>query len=60
MSHFRLKNFDLAPLKFILKCAEQYYPECIGLIIIHKAPFGTKGKLSVLRSATTSTNKTRR
>ncbi|KAJ4146008.1 hypothetical protein LMH87_004838 [Akanthomyces muscarius] len=49
MSHFRLKNFDLAPLKFILKCAEQYYPECIGLIIIHKAPFGTKALWGLIR-----------
>ncbi|OAQ99118.1 hypothetical protein LLEC1_05802 [Akanthomyces lecanii] len=49
MSHFRLKNFDLAPLKFILKCAEQYYPECIGLILIHKAPFGTKALWGLIR-----------
>lgn len=44
MSGFRIGNFDLEPLKFILKCAEQYYPECIGLILVHKAPFGSKGK----------------
>ncbi|EGX93741.1 CRAL/TRIO domain protein [Cordyceps militaris CM01] len=49
MSHFRLKNFDLDPLKFILKCAEQYYPECIGLIIVHKAPFGTKAAWKLIR-----------
>ncbi|KAM3558716.1 hypothetical protein MY1884_003859 [Beauveria asiatica] len=49
MSHFRLKNFDLDPLKFILKCAEQYYPECIGLIIVHKAPFGTKALWKLIR-----------
>ncbi|PQK11511.1 hypothetical protein BB8028_0003g01360 [Beauveria bassiana] len=49
MSHFRLKNFDLDPLKFILKCAERYYPECIGLIIVHKAPFGTKALWKLIR-----------
>ncbi|OAA55403.1 CRAL/TRIO domain protein [Cordyceps fumosorosea ARSEF 2679] len=49
MSHFRFKNFDLEPLKFILKCAEQYYPESIGLIIVHKAPFGTKALWKLIR-----------
>lgn len=45
MSGFRLSNLDLKPLKFILQCTEMYYPESVGLIIVHKAPFGSNGKL---------------
>ncbi|KAJ3488821.1 hypothetical protein NLG97_g6125 [Lecanicillium saksenae] len=49
LSGFRISNFDLDPLKFILKCAEQYYPESIGLIIVHKAPFGSKALWKLIR-----------
>lgn len=27
------------PVKFIIKCFEANYPECLGNILIHKAPW---------------------
>lgn len=42
LSGFSLANLDLKPLKFLLKCVEENYPESVALVIIHNAPFGAR------------------
>lgn len=44
LSRFKLANFDLKPLKFLLKCMQDNYPDSVALVIIHDAPFGAKCK----------------
>ncbi|CRG83570.1 Phosphatidylinositol transfer protein CSR1 [Talaromyces islandicus] len=39
MTDFSMANMDYTPVKFIIKCLESFYPECLGLILIHKAPW---------------------
>jgi hypothetical protein len=39
MRDFSLKNMDYAAVKFILKCIQNYYPDSLGFILIHKAPW---------------------
>lgn len=43
LTGFTLGNMDYAAVKFILHCFEAFYPESLGFILIHKAPwiFGT-------------------
>ncbi|KAL3460083.1 CRAL-TRIO domain-containing protein [Aspergillus heterothallicus] len=38
MTGFSLANMEYAPVKFIIKCFETYYPECLGFLLIHNAP----------------------
>lgn len=42
LSGFRLANFDLKPLKFLMRTLEEHYPDSVGLILVHNAPFGAK------------------
>jgi hypothetical protein len=35
---------DYAPLKFIIKCFEANYPESLGVVLVHKAPWVFQGK----------------
>ncbi len=39
MSHFGLSNMDYAPVKFMIKCFEANYPESLGAVLVHNAPF---------------------
>lgn len=39
MTDFGLANMDYAPVKFMIKCFEANYPESLGAIFIHKAPW---------------------
>jgi hypothetical protein len=39
MSHFSLSNMDYTPVKFMIKCFEANYPESLGAVLVHKAPF---------------------
>jgi hypothetical protein len=36
---------DYTPVKYIIKCLDHYYPESLGLILIHKAPWFFSGNL---------------
>ncbi|KAL2861050.1 CRAL-TRIO domain-containing protein [Aspergillus lucknowensis] len=38
MTDFSLANMEYAPVKFIIRCFETYYPECLGVLLIHNAP----------------------
>ncbi|KAL4778810.1 hypothetical protein BJX76DRAFT_342398 [Aspergillus varians] len=39
MTDFSLANMDYHPVKFMIKCFEANYPECLGVVLIHKAPW---------------------
>nr|CAG8465246.1 15428_t:CDS:2 [Entrophospora candida] len=47
MTDFSLSNMDFQYVKFMIQCFEAYYPESLGILIIHKAPwvFGQVWKL---------------
>jgi hypothetical protein len=45
LTSFTLANMDYIPVKFIIKCFEANYPESLGAILIHNAPWVFKGKL---------------
>jgi len=39
MEGFSLANMDLQYVKFMIQCFEAYYPESLGILLIHKAPW---------------------
>ncbi|GAD93034.1 CRAL/TRIO domain protein [Paecilomyces variotii No. 5] len=49
MTDFTLANMDYHPVKFIIKCFEANYPECLGTILIHKAPWIFSGIWKIIR-----------
>lgn len=49
-SNFTLANLDYATLKFIFKCLEAHYPECLGFLFIHKAPWIFNGVWNVIKA----------
>lgn len=53
MTDFALANMDYTPVKFMIKCFEANYPESLGTVLIHKAPWIFSGSFpsSNLRSA---------
>ncbi|GAA96890.1 uncharacterized protein L969DRAFT_94852 [Mixia osmundae IAM 14324] len=48
MTGFGLSNMDWACVSFIVKCFEAYYPETLGLALIHKAPWVFQGIWKIL------------
>lgn len=38
---------DYAPVKFMIKCFEANYPESLGVVLVHKAPWIFQGKPTV-------------
>lgn len=49
---------DYHPVKFMIKCFEANYPESLGVVLIHKAPwiFSSSSPLISLRTITTLTH----
>lgn len=39
LTGFSLSNMDYAPVKFLITCFEAHYPECLGHLFIHRAPW---------------------
>lgn len=39
LTGFSMKNADNAPVKFLTQMFEAHYPECLGIVIIHNAPW---------------------
>ncbi|KAJ5088752.1 hypothetical protein N7456_012368 [Penicillium angulare] len=39
MTDFSIANMDYTPVKFMIKCFEANYPESLGAVLIHKAPW---------------------
>ena len=49
MTDFGLSNMDYAPVKFMIKCFEANYPESLGAVLIHKAPWVFQGIWKIIR-----------
>lgn len=49
LSKFKLHNMDYAAVKFILKCFEAHYPESLGFLFIHKAPWIFQGIWNIIK-----------
>ena len=43
MTGFTLANMDYVPVKFIIQSFEANYPESLGAILLHNAPWVFKG-----------------
>lgn len=50
MTGFSMANMDYAPVKFMVKCFEANYPECLGAVLVHKAPWIFQGMFFFLAS----------
>ncbi|EWC48240.1 hypothetical protein DRE_02344 [Drechslerella stenobrocha 248] len=44
-----LKSPDYAPVKFMIKCFEAHYPECLGICLVHNAPWVFQGIWKIIR-----------
>ncbi|KAL4919204.1 hypothetical protein BDW62DRAFT_200085 [Aspergillus aurantiobrunneus] len=49
MTGFSLANMEYAPVKFIIRCFETYYPECLGVLLIHNAPRVFNGVWKIIK-----------
>ncbi|CAK7272101.1 phosphatidylinositol transfer protein csr1 [Sporothrix epigloea] len=38
-----IREQDYSPVKFMIKCFEANYPECLGTVLVHKAPWLFQG-----------------
>ncbi|CDO56074.1 similar to Saccharomyces cerevisiae YLR380W CSR1 Phosphatidylinositol transfer protein with a potential role in regulating lipid and fatty acid metabolism under heme-depleted conditions [Geotrichum candidum] len=50
MSGFSLSNMDYAAVKFIIQCLEYHFPESLGILFIHKAPWIFSGIWSIIKN----------
>lgn len=44
MANAFLWGQEYPPVKFILRCFEHNYPECLGIMLIHNAPRAFSGQ----------------
>ncbi|KAL2260483.1 hypothetical protein VTK26DRAFT_5503 [Humicola hyalothermophila] len=49
MTNFSMANMDYTPVKFMIKCFEANYPESLGAVLVHKAPWIFQGIWKVIR-----------
>ncbi|KAF2400121.1 CRAL/TRIO domain-containing protein [Trichodelitschia bisporula] len=49
MTDFGMANMDYTPVKFMIKCFEANYPESLGNVLVHKAPWIFQGIWKVIR-----------
>ncbi|KAL2890471.1 Phosphatidylinositol transfer protein CSR1 [Ceratocystis lukuohia] len=49
MTGFSISNMDYAPVKFMIKCFEANYPECLGVVLVYKAPWVFQGFWKIIR-----------
>lgn len=50
LSKFSLSNMDYGAVKFLIACFEGHYPESLGCLLIHKAPWIFSGIWSVIKN----------
>lgn len=43
MTGFSLANMDYQPIKFMIQCFEANYPESLGAVLVHNAPWMFQG-----------------
>ncbi|KAM7204552.1 putative phosphatidylinositol transfer protein csr1 protein [Rhypophila sp. PSN 637] len=49
MSGFSMANMDYTPVKFMIKCFEANYPESLGTVLVHNAPWIFQGIWRVIK-----------
>ncbi|KKA27192.1 hypothetical protein TD95_002111 [Thielaviopsis punctulata] len=49
MTGFSISNMDYTPIKFMIKCFEANYPECLGAVLVYKAPWVFQGFWKIIR-----------
>ncbi|MCJ1308619.1 hypothetical protein MMC25_002272 [Agyrium rufum] len=49
MTGFSMANMDYAPVKFMIRCFEANYPESLGVVLVHKAPWVFQGIWAIIR-----------
>ncbi|KAJ9646772.1 uncharacterized protein PV06_10479 [Exophiala oligosperma] len=49
MSNFTMANMDYTPVKFMIKIFEANYPESLGAVLVHKAPWLFQGIWKIIR-----------
>ncbi|KAI9150156.1 CRAL-TRIO domain-containing protein C3H8.02 [Paramyrothecium foliicola] len=49
MTGFSMANMDYAPVKFMIQCFEANYPECLGAVLVHNAPWVFQGIWKIIR-----------
>ena len=49
MTNFSLSNMDNGAVKFIIQCFEGHFPESLGVLLIHKAPWVFSGIWSIIK-----------
>lgn len=49
MTGFSLANMDYTPVKFMIKCFEANYPESLGVVLVHKAPWVFQGIWRIIK-----------
>ncbi|KAF3911870.1 Patellin-4 [Arthrobotrys entomopaga] len=49
MTGFGMSNMDYAPVKFMIKCFEAHYPECLGICLVHNAPWIFQGIWKIIK-----------
>lgn len=49
LTGFSLANMDYAPVKFMIKCFEANYPESLGVVLVHKAPWVFQGVWKIIK-----------
>lgn len=49
MTSFTMANMDYTPVKFMIKVFEANYPESLGSVLVHKAPWIFQGIWKIIR-----------
>lgn len=49
MTGFSMANMDYTPVKFMIKCFEANYPESLGAVLVHKAPWVFQGIWRIIK-----------
>ncbi|KAF4773241.1 CRAL/TRIO domain-containing protein [Colletotrichum scovillei] len=49
MTGFSRANMDYTPVKFMIKCFEANYPESLGAVLVHKAPWVFQGIWKIIK-----------
>ncbi|KAJ8107236.1 hypothetical protein ONZ43_g6798 [Nemania bipapillata] len=49
LTGFSLANMDYTPVKFMVRCFEANYPESLGVVLVHKAPWVFQGIWRIIR-----------
>ncbi|KAK2045138.1 CRAL/TRIO domain-containing protein [Colletotrichum somersetense] len=49
MTGFSMANMDYTPVKFMIKCFEANYPESLGTVLVHRAPWVFQGIWKIIK-----------